>query len=116
MKVGVSEEEASVVQHLGDLDRLLAPIEKRFGKAKRRSVANFLHLEAQLGLTQDLKDKTTDESLRAELEAHVAAIERQLDRERRSVGVYAMVYVRSIFPMTAWSLWARLGQTLARPR
>jgi RsiW-degrading membrane proteinase PrsW (M82 family) len=116
MKVGVSEEEANVVQHLGDLDRLLAPIEKRFGKAKRRNVADFLHLEAQLGLAQDIEEKTTDASLRAELAARVTAIEQQLDRERRNVGVYAMLYVRSIFPMTAWSLWARLGQSLARQR
>src|SRR5207247_852143 len=30
MKLGVSEEEASVIQHMGDLDHLLAPIEQRF--------------------------------------------------------------------------------------
>ena len=116
MKVGVSEEEANVVQHLGDLDRLLTPIEKRFGRTKRRNVADFLHLEAKLGLTQDLEEKTTDPALRAALAAQIAAIEQQLDRERRKVGVYAMIYVRSIFPATTWSLWARLGQTVAEHR
>ncbi|MEP6655833.1 MAG: PrsW family intramembrane metalloprotease [Betaproteobacteria bacterium] len=114
MKVGVSEEEASVVQHMGDLNRLLAPIEQRFGKLKRKHVAEFLHLEAQLGLAQQRAATTTDATLRAELAAQVAGIEERLNQERRNVGVYVMLYVRSIFPATRWSLWARLGQTLAR--
>lgn len=114
MKVGVSEEEASVVQHMGDLNRLLAPIEQRFGKVKRKHVAEFLHLEAQLGLAQQREATTTDATLRAELAAQVARIEQQLNRERRNVGVYVMLYVRSIFPSTRWSLWARLAQTLEK--
>jgi len=116
MKLGVSAEEANMVQHLDDLDRLLAPIERHFGKAKCREVADFLHLEARLGLTEDLAEKTTDPALRAERLAQVTLFEQQLDRERRNVGVYAMVYVRSIFPESAWSLWARLGQILTRSR
>jgi RsiW-degrading membrane proteinase PrsW (M82 family) len=112
LKVGVSEGEASVVQHMGDLATLLAPIEKRFGKVKRRHVANFLHLEAQIGLKEDVAERTTDPKLRAEMEAQIAAEKKALDAERSKVGVYVMLYVRSIFPETAWSLWARLGQTL----
>lgn len=114
LKVGVSEEEASVVQHMGDLNRLLAPIEQQFGKVKRKHVAEFLHLEAQLGLTRQREARTTDATLRAELSAQVARIEQQLNRKRRNVGVYVMLYVRSIFPATRWSLWARLAQTLEK--
>jgi hypothetical protein len=113
MKIGVSDEEASVVQHMDDLNHLLGPIRTRFGKAKRDDVENFLHLEAQLGLKQDLQQKTGDPQLRAALATQVAALEKQLDQQRRDVGVYVMLYVRSIFPKTAWSLWARLGQALA---
>ena len=114
MKVRVSEEEANVVQHMADLDALLLPIEKRFGAAKRQHVAELLHLEAQLGMAEQLEEDTTDPDLRAERQAQVAALEQQLDRQRRDVGVYVMLYVRSIFPTTAWSLWARLGQALAK--
>jgi RsiW-degrading membrane proteinase PrsW (M82 family) len=116
LKVGVSEGEASIVQHMGDLDHLLAPVEKRFGRVKRRHVAEFLHLEAQLGLDQQRSTKATDPVMRAELNAQIANAERKLDAERRKVGVYVMLYVRSIFPETRWSLWARLGQTLTKIR
>ncbi len=113
-KLHVSGEEASIVQHLGDLDELLAPIEKRFGKDKRNQVATFLHLEAQLGLKQEAEEKTTDPKLRAELAAQIARSEQELDQERRHVGVYVMSFVRAILPPTDWSLWARLGQTLTK--
>ncbi len=114
--VGVSEGEASIVQHMGDLDHLLAPVEKRFGKVKRRHVAEFLHLEAQLGLDQQRSTMATDPVIRTELNAQIVRTERKLDAERRNIGVYVMLYVRSIFPETSWSLWARLGQTLTKTR
>jgi len=116
MKLGVSEEEASLVQHMDDLDRLLLPIEQRFGAVKRSDVANFLHLEAQLGLQQEVHARTEDPGLRAGLAAEIGKSEHELDVARRAVGVYVMLYVRSIFPPTTWSLWAILGQTLTKSR
>jgi RsiW-degrading membrane proteinase PrsW (M82 family) len=114
LKVGVSDEEANVVQHLDDLDELLGPIERRFGTDKRRQVEDFLHLEARLGLKEDLAEKTEDPAFRAALATEIAELERELDQQRRHVGVYVMLYVRSIFPATDWSLWARLAQTVGR--
>jgi hypothetical protein len=114
MKVGVSAQEASIVQHMDDLDELLEPIEKRFGAAKREQVEDLLHLEAQLGVQEDLEEQAEDPEMRATWAADVADLRQQVDRKRRKVGVYVMLYVRSIFPETAWSLWARLAQTLAK--
>ena len=114
LKVGVSQEESSVVQHMDDLDALLDPIKRRFGASKRDQVADFLHLEARLGIKKDLDQTIEDPAIRARWTAEIAELERELDAKRRRVGVYVMLYVRSIFPETAWSLWARLGQTLAK--
>ena len=114
-KLRVSSEEASIVQHMGDLEDLLAPIEKRFGKNKRQQVAAFLHLEAQLGLKQEADDKAADPALRAALAEQIAQSEKELDVERRRVGLYVMSFVRAILPPTDWSLWARLAQSLTRP-
>lgn len=111
-KLHVSKEEANIVEHMGDLDELLAPVEKRFGKNKRNQVATLLHLEAQLALKQEAEDKTTDVKLREELADQIAKSEVELDLERRRAGLYVMSFVRAIMPPTDWSLWARLGQSL----
>src|SRR5207237_9958306 len=79
MSLGVSEEETNVIQHMDDLERLLDPIEKRFGRAKRRHVANFLHLEAQLGLKEGVAAQIRDPQLRKELAAEIAQWEEELN-------------------------------------
>lgn len=112
LESSVSEEEASLIQHMGDLDVLLAPVTRLFGKQKRDKAAKFLHLEAQLGLKREVEEKTVDPKLRGELHDQVLAMEQELDTTRREVGLYVMSYIRSILPSTKWSIWARIGQAV----
>ena len=113
-QAGVSKGEAMLVQRIEDLDDLLAPVEERFGEIKREQVASVLLLGAQLDMKQDLMRKTKDPELRAELAAQIPEMKQDLKFLRNEVGVYVMSYVRSIMPMTTWSLWARLEQTLTK--
>ncbi|HEX8013228.1 MAG TPA: PrsW family intramembrane metalloprotease [Casimicrobiaceae bacterium] len=114
IKAGVSKGEAMLVQHLDDLDDLLAPIEERFGEVKREQVANALLLGAQLAMKQELIRKTKDPELRVELARHITELKRDLRQARHDVGIYIMSQVRSILPKTTWSLWARLEQILKK--
>jgi RsiW-degrading membrane proteinase PrsW (M82 family) len=114
MKAGVSKGEAGLVQNINDLDDLLAPVEERFGELKREQVTGVLLLGAQLAMKQDLIRKTKDDELRAELAVKITEAKRELKLQRNEVGMYVMSYVRSIMPKTSWSMWARLGQTLAK--
>lgn len=113
-RIGVSKGEAGLIQHIEDLDDMLAPVEKRFGAGKREQVAHVLLLAAQLGMQEEQIRKTKDAELRVELAAQITEAKRELKRQRRAVGMYAMSYVRSIVPKARWSLWARLGQALIR--
>jgi RsiW-degrading membrane proteinase PrsW (M82 family) len=113
-KTGLSRGEAMLVQHMDDLDDLLAPVEQRFGELKREQVANVLLLTAQLSMKQDLIRTTKDPELRVDVAAQITELKRDLKRQRGEVGMYVMSYVRSIMPKTTWSLWARVGQSLAR--
>ena len=114
-RVGVSRGEAAVVQELAQLDRLLAPVAERFGAEKRRQVETFLRRQAQLGLKHKVEALTPDPQLRAAMTAEVAALRREVDDLRRTIGVYCMSYVRSILPSTGEPLWARLNTALAEP-
>jgi len=113
IKAGASKGEARVIQHIDDLDELLAPMEKRFGEVKREQVANALLLGAQLAMKQEQLKKTRDPELRAELAPQVTELKRELKQARHDVGIYVMSYVRSIMPKTSWSMWARLEQIMA---
>ncbi|HTR59976.1 MAG TPA: PrsW family glutamic-type intramembrane protease [Casimicrobiaceae bacterium] len=113
MSAGVSSGEAVLVERIDDLDELLIPIEERFGEIKREQVANALRLGAQLTMKQNLLKRTRDPELRAVIKPQIAELKRELKRARHDVGMYVMSLARSIMPKTTWSLWARLGQTLA---
>jgi hypothetical protein len=113
---GVSKGEAGLIRQIDDLDRLLDPVEARFGAVKREQVAQALLLGAQLAMKQAQIRGTRDRELQAELAAEITAAKSALKQQRHEVGLYVMSYVRSIVPRTTWSLWARLGRILdARP-
>ena len=109
----VSKGEASLVLRIDDLDQLLAPVEHRFGQAKREQVETMLMLQAQLGLKQGLMRTTPDAELRAQLAPEVAAAKQEIKRYRSEIGVYAMSFVRSIVRVSAKSIWLRLRAKLA---
>jgi RsiW-degrading membrane proteinase PrsW (M82 family) len=114
MKGGRSSGEARLVQHADDLDELLAPVEKRFGEAKREQVANALLLAAQLAMKQDQIRKTRDPEVQTQLAPQITQLKLDLKKARHDVGIYIMSYVRSIMPKATWSIWARLGQSLTK--
>jgi RsiW-degrading membrane proteinase PrsW (M82 family) len=111
---GVGKGEAMLVQRIEDLDDLLAPVEERFGELKREQAANALLLSAQLSMKQDQIRTTRDDEVRVELAAQITELKKDLKRQRREVGIYVMSYVRSIMPKTSWSIWARVGQAMAK--
>ena len=105
--------EARLIQRIDDLDALLAPVEARFGTAKRAQVAQALMTTARLSMKQEQLKSARDSELRAELAPQIADLKRELKIQRAEVGVYVMSMVRSILPRTKWSIWARLEQALA---
>jgi hypothetical protein len=113
LDVGVSSGESAVIQKMADLDILIQPIGERFGEEKKKQVATFLQLQAQLGLKRKVHEMTTDARLRDELSSQITTLRQDMDMLRRDVGVYCMTYVRSILPPETEPIWDRLGQTLA---
>ena len=113
LDVGVSKGESEMVQQLSDVKALLEPVERVFGKERRDAVERFLRIQARLGLKQQARALSEDESLKAKLEVEVASLGEEIDVLRRSIGVYCMSYVRSILPPEAEDLWGQLDDRIA---
>ena len=114
LRSGVARGEAHLIQHVEDLDDMLAPVGARFGEAKRDEVAEVLLMAAQLAIKETQLRGTRDRELQVELAGEVATMRRALRERRRRVGMYVMSYVRSVVPHARWSIYARLGHALAR--
>jgi hypothetical protein len=110
LDVGVSAAEASIVQNMKDLDKLLLPISERFGPEKRKQVESFLRLETQMGLKRKAQQLSPDQlNVGADLGVDAIELKEELDRARREIGVYCMIYVRSILPPPGEPIWERLA-------
>lgn len=109
---GVSAHEANVVQRLGDAGDLLAPIARHFGAERRRQVGDLLVRQAQLGLKRKAAAMSPDERLSAALAAEADALEAEIDRRRREIGIYCMAYVRAILPPDGSPLWDGLRRAV----
>ena len=105
----VTAGEAVRVHQLQEVDDLLAPIKAKFGSARAAKVEKFLTLQARLGILRKTLDKlANDQKMAQAVSVQMDEIRRDMDAGRRSVGVYCMMYVRSIFPGDASPLWGRL--------
>ncbi|MGB8646483.1 MAG: PrsW family intramembrane metalloprotease [Anaerolineae bacterium] len=112
LDVGVSSGESSVIQKLDDLSEMLVPIRDRFGPEKAKQVETFLRLQAQLGLKRKVQAMSPDGKLREELTVQIADMRTEMDKLRRSVGVYCMSYVRSILPPETESFLINLSERM----
>jgi CRP/FNR family cyclic AMP-dependent transcriptional regulator len=115
MAVGVTAGESAVVQRLEDLQEVLEPLAQRFGPERTRQVEEFLVKQAQLGIKRKALEKLTDERLRHETQVQIERLRVEIDAARQIVGVYGMIYLRSIFPQEISPLWGRLEAALSAP-
>jgi hypothetical protein len=110
LQLGVTAGEVEVVKRLDSLDTLLVPVAARFGREKAEMVRVFLVKQAQLGIKQKSRELAHDERLRKELAKQIEILRGEMEDLRRKVGVYCMIYVRSIFPQEAMAIWSRLEE------
>jgi RsiW-degrading membrane proteinase PrsW (M82 family) len=110
LEMGVTNKEKALVHELGDVERLLRPVKERFGKERAGWVEEFLVKQAQLGIKQKSSQLSDDPRLKAEVQAQIQGLQKEMEALRRKVGVYCMTYVRSIFPPESVVLWSNLEQ------
>lgn len=106
--VGVTRREVAVVKQYDQIDELLQPIVERFGQEKAESVETFLLKQAQLGIKRKTRAMSQDIREQHSLDEEIARLQSEMEQIRQQVGVYCMIYVRSIFPEDALALWGSL--------
>jgi RsiW-degrading membrane proteinase PrsW (M82 family) len=104
----VTAKEAAAVQKLSSIQDVLAPLAERFGPEKAEQIENFLVIQARLGILRKTLDKLNDEKMRKSVEEQMAKLRLEMDKSRRQVGAYCMLYLRNIFPEDSSPLWGRL--------
>jgi len=104
----VTLQEKSAVEGLDKLNKILAPLEKRFGTEKAKQVKEFLAIQARLGILRKTAEKLNDEKMRRAVEVQIEDLSIQMNEVRRQVGSYCMLYLRNTFLEETGTLYQRL--------
>lgn len=107
----ITPQESSLVKREGVLDELLQPLAEVFGPRKMELVEQFLTIQAQLGILQKTLEvfrNQNDEKMAARVQAQMDGLHKKMDRIRRSIGAYHMLYLRGTFLQGSGRVWDRL--------
>ncbi len=104
----ITRGEAAVVDRLGDLQQLLTPVAEQFGAEKAAACERFLRSQALIALKSKGLGQLPEGDLRRGVEGEIARMRVEMDRARREVGAYCMLYLRSIVPPASDPLWGDL--------
>jgi len=109
MEAHVTRNEVAAVDRFADTDEILLPIAERFGAEKAKQVEKLLYLQAHLGIKRKSLDRFKKEvTMREAVESEMTELRLEMEVVRRSIGIYAMLFVRGLFTEEMVSVWKRM--------
>jgi len=123
-KLGVTDrverQEVAAVQNIARVDEVLKRLAGTFGPAAATKIEGLLYTQARLGILRKTADKMSDEKMRAGIQAEIEQLHREMERARRAIGSYAMVYLRYTHLEEMFSVYdilgARIREQMAQER
>jgi RsiW-degrading membrane proteinase PrsW (M82 family) len=109
----VTNSEMKVVRNIDDLDEVLDPIRKQFGKEKVEVVKAIIGKQAEIGIKRKLMDTTPSENKKKEISEIIAGLGKEMDVLRRQAGPYCMMFVRSVYLEQDVKVFDMIGSKIA---
>lgn len=95
------------------MDDLLMPFEERFGKDKVPVVKELLSKQAEIGIKRKLLETTPSPTKRKEVEAIVQRLGREMELLRSQIGMYPMMFVRTVYLEQDVKVWDAINARVA---
>lgn len=95
------------------MDDLLMPFEERFGKDKVPVVKELLSKQAEIGIKRKLLETTPSPTKRKEVEAIVQRLGREMELLRSQIGMYPMMFVRTVYLEQDVKVWDAINARIA---
>jgi len=108
-EVGVSGAEVRAAQGYASIDEKLKPLAQQFPK-KAEAIEALVLYQAQMGIKMKVQRQVSDPRIKEQLSREIAELQKEMERLRKKIGGYAMIFVRSVFPLGEMDLWADVAQ------
>lgn len=105
----VTRGEVAAVDRLANPKDVWYPVAKRFGSEKANQVEKLLYLQGRIGIKRKSLDSfQNNEKMRKAIEAEISEMQVEMEKIRRSIGIYVMLFVRGLFTEDMVSVWERM--------
>jgi RsiW-degrading membrane proteinase PrsW (M82 family) len=109
----ITRSEAVAAQRIQSLDDILAPVTLQFGPDKASQTRSLLFMLAEIGIKRKILEKTYDVELRPRIEWEIQRITSEMERVRRGIGPYCMLFVRTVYLENGNRVWELINQRVA---
>jgi hypothetical protein len=105
----VTRSEVAVIDHFAGTDDIMLPIVERFGVEKAKQVEKLLYLQAGIGIKKKFLDNVkNNRKPHNTMESEINEMRTKMEQVRRSIGTYAMLFVRGLFTEEMVSVWDQM--------
>jgi hypothetical protein len=105
----ITRGEIAVIDRLPDPDDVLLPVSERFGAETASRVEKLLYLQARIGIKRKSLDSfQTNDRMRRSVEAQIREMREDMEKVRKSIGAYPMLFVRGLFTEEMLSVWDQM--------
>ncbi len=115
-KLGVADrverQEVAAVQNISRVDDVLKRLAATFGADAAARIEKLLYIQARLGILRKTVEKMSDEGMRLGIQAEIGQLSREMEQARKSIGSYAMVYLRYTHLEEMFSVYDLLGSRI----
>jgi RsiW-degrading membrane proteinase PrsW (M82 family) len=108
----VTTHEASVVQKLDDIDRVLVKFKDVYGEPYTKLAKEIILAQAQMGIYKKTSEKHQNETNRQAASEQVAALREKMNQNRKQLGSLRMLLLRTLFPEDSDLIWTTLEKML----
>lgn len=91
----VEKGEVSAIQNIENVDKILERLDERLGAEKGEKIIKLLQVQAKLGIQRKAAQLMENETMRRGIQSEVDNLRKEMEKLRREIGSYAMVYVRA---------------------
>ncbi|MGD8406192.1 MAG: PrsW family glutamic-type intramembrane protease [Anaerolineales bacterium] len=105
----VTRSEVAAIDRFAGTDDIMLPIVERFGVEKAKQVEKLLYLQARIGIKKKFLDNVrNNRTPQNAIESEINEMRTKMEQIRRSIGTYAMLFVRGLFTEEMVSVWERV--------
>jgi len=109
----VTPSEAIAVQRIRSLDDILSPVTRQFGTDKASKAQSLVLMQAKIGIKRKILETIQDERTCHEFEAEIQRITTDMNKLRKSIGPYCMLFIRTVYLENETKVWELINERLA---